>query len=223
MWASGVNTGDFDPKHKSAAMRNYMSGGHPELPLVVHVGRLVMEKNSCELPEIIRETIQKMGKANVRFCVVGDGNLREYCEDKCVEYGVSESVVFTGMRRGKDVLEAYASSDVFFSTSTTEAFPLVYLEAMSSGVAVVGPDAGGVPNTFMNGQQGYLFTPHDACSASLAIQAAVGGGEALKDKAYAHGKSFTWARSIGELEYSLQSTLRRKEESGFWGCASAVQ
>jgi glycosyltransferase involved in cell wall biosynthesis len=201
-------------------MRNYLSGGRPDLPLVIHVGRLVLEKGSLEIPEIIMNTAKEMGKENVRFCIVGDGNLRQAVEKKIAEYGLQDIVVFTGMLFGKELYSAYASSDVFFSQSCSEAFSLVYLEAQSSRLAVVGPDVG-EDFIFSDGKQGHLFAPHDPRSAGVAIKAAIEGGDRMKDEAYAHGKSFSWPRAIEELEHSLVETYKRKLESGFVGCKAS--
>jgi sulfoquinovosyltransferase len=45
LWRRGVDIDIFNPSFRSAAMRERLSGGHPESPLLVHVGRLGAEKN----------------------------------------------------------------------------------------------------------------------------------------------------------------------------------
>lgn len=50
--------------------------------------------------------------------------------------------VFTGMLQGEELSQAYASGDVFVMPSESETLGLVVLEAMSSGVPVVGARAG---------------------------------------------------------------------------------
>ena len=40
MWQRGVDTVRFNPSYRSEAMRAELSDGHPEAPLLVHVGRL---------------------------------------------------------------------------------------------------------------------------------------------------------------------------------------
>ena len=40
VWQRGVDTVRFNPSYRSEAMRAQLSDGHPEAPLLVHVGRL---------------------------------------------------------------------------------------------------------------------------------------------------------------------------------------
>lgn len=40
VWQRGVDTVRFNPSYRSDAMRARLSDGHPEMPLLVHVGRL---------------------------------------------------------------------------------------------------------------------------------------------------------------------------------------
>lgn len=72
--------------------------------------------------------------------------------------------VFTGMLSGEELSQAYASGDVFVMPSESETLGLVVLEAMSSGIPVVGARAGGVPDIIppdLDGKIGHLYTPGD--------------------------------------------------------------
>ena len=72
--------------------------------------------------------------------------------------------VFTGMLQGEELSQAYASGDVFVMPSESETLGLVVLEAMSSGIPVVGARAGGIPDIIPadhEGKIGFLFTPGD--------------------------------------------------------------
>lgn len=73
-------------------------------------------------------------------------------------------VVFTGMLQGEELSQAYASGDVFVMPSESETLGLVVLEAMSSGIPVVGARAGGIPDIIpadQEGKTGFLFSPGD--------------------------------------------------------------
>ena len=72
--------------------------------------------------------------------------------------------VFTGMLQGEELSQAYASGDVFAMPSESETLGQVTLEAMSSGIPVVGARAGGIPDIIpadQEGKTGFLFTPGD--------------------------------------------------------------
>lgn len=82
--------------------------------------------------------------------------------------------VFTGMLLGEELSQAYASGDVFVMPSESETLGLVVLEAMSSGIPVVGVRAGGIPDIIpedQEGKTGFLFAPGDLddCVAKLEL------------------------------------------------------
>ena len=56
-----------------------------------------------------------------------------------------ENVVFLGEQEHDRVLDYMKASEIFILPSHTEAFPLVVLEAMSLGVAVIGTEVGAIP------------------------------------------------------------------------------
>ena len=74
---------------------------------------------------------------NARVVIVGDGDQRGWLQRQLPH------AIFTGFLEGEELAEAYASSDLFVYPSTTDTFGNVTLEAMASGLAVVGADAPG--------------------------------------------------------------------------------
>ena len=61
---------------------------------------------------------QKSIQDNVKLVFVGDGPYRETLEMKAKEYGVEQSVIFTGMVSPKEVASYYQIGDLFVSAST---------------------------------------------------------------------------------------------------------
>ena len=49
VWRKGVDTDKFNPSFKSASMREELSDGNPEAPLLICVGRLGKEKLLSQL------------------------------------------------------------------------------------------------------------------------------------------------------------------------------
>ena len=96
--------------------------------ILLTVCRLVEEKN-------IEQLIKAMGELkNCVLYVVGDGPLRQKLEAYAQE--VHAQVQFFGQR--SDVERFYRAADVFVLASTYEGFGHVFLEAMSSGIPIVG-------------------------------------------------------------------------------------
>ncbi len=209
-WITGVSS-KFSPEHKSEEWRDRATQGKPELPLILHFGRLAPEKNSELISDIVKKTIQLMGgEDKVRFLIVGDGPSKKILEEELPK----SCVYFAGILRGAPLLQCVASSDVFFSPSYTETFPLVFLEAMSSRVSVVGPNSGGTPDTFSDGVEGFYYSPpNNSTMAAEKIVQAIKEGDSMRERAYQHGKTFSWSRSIHDLEDMLIDLVDLKERS----------
>ncbi|KAK2361031.1 phosphatidylinositol N-acetylglucosaminyltransferase subunit A [Trifolium repens] len=154
LWNKGVDSESFHPRYRSHEMRLRLSNGEPEKPLIVHVGRLGVEKSL----DFLKGLMDKLPEARIAF--IGDGPYREELE-KMFE---GMPVVFTGMLVGEELSQAYASGDIFVMPSESETLGFVVLEAMSSGIPVVAARAGGIPDIIpadQEGKTGYLYNPGD--------------------------------------------------------------
>nr|GMD44981.1 sulfoquinovosyl transferase SQD2-like [Ipomoea batatas]GME08892.1 sulfoquinovosyl transferase SQD2-like [Ipomoea batatas] len=154
LWDKGVDSESFHPRHCSHEMRLRLSNGEPDKPLIIHVGRLGVEKNL----DFLRRVMDRLPDARIAF--IGDGPYKEELE----KMFSGMPAVFTGMLLGEDLSQAYASGDVFVMPSESETLGLVVLEAMSSGLPVVAARAGGIPEIIPEDQQGkigYLYNPGD--------------------------------------------------------------
>jgi glycosyltransferase involved in cell wall biosynthesis len=151
LWPKAVDTERYRPTNWSAAMRERLSGGHPEAPLMVYVGRLSHEKR---LDWLYAPVTQLPG---VRLAMVGSGPAESFLRERFK----GTPTVFTGYMSGDELAQAYASADVFAFPSDTETLGFVAMEAMASGVPVVGARAGGIPDVIQEGKTGLMFSPGD--------------------------------------------------------------
>jgi len=154
LWNKGVDSESFHPKFRSNEMRVKLSGGEPEKPLIIHVGRFGREKNL----EFLKRVMEKL--PGVRIAFIGDGPYRAELE----KMFTGMPAVFTGMLQGEELSQAYASGDVFAMPSESETLGQVVLESMASGVPVVAARAGGIPDIIPKDKEGktsFLFTPGD--------------------------------------------------------------
>lgn len=149
VWSRGVDRDRFNPQQFSDAMRVRLSGGEPEKPLLLYVGRLSKEKQVDHLAHLVRNMPQ------ARLAIVGDGPHRAALEKTLVD----DPVVFTGYLKGDALAQAYASSDVFVFPSENDTFGNVVLEAMASGLPVVAARSGGPMDMVHHGNNGFLFAP----------------------------------------------------------------
>jgi glycosyltransferase involved in cell wall biosynthesis len=176
--SSGVDGKLFTPSRYSQDIRKELierggSGGgenedEREHKLVLHVGRLHLEKRVHEMIPIFNRVQEEM--SNVTFVVVGDGGERDSLQTQCDMAGLS--VVFCGTLVGEELAAMFASCDVFFSPSDTEAFGLVFMEAMSSGLIPVGARAGAIRTLYEEDVHGYKYSvskPEEAVQCILKV------------------------------------------------------
>lgn len=103
----------------------------PENALVIgHVGRFAPPKNHTFIVDLF-DRITKMRNDSV-LLLVGDGDLKAGIEEKVKILGLSDKVVFTGLR--SDVDRLLQAMDVFLFPSVYEGLPLSIIEAQAAGL-----------------------------------------------------------------------------------------
>ena len=91
--------------------------------------------------------------------MVGDGPERIDAEQEARRLGVQDRVYFLG--KLESVAPLLASADLFLIPSQSESFGLSALEALATGVPVVGTRAGGLPEVVRDGETGALCAVGD--------------------------------------------------------------
>lgn len=110
-----------------------------ETKYVGFVGNLKPIKRADKLPEIFGNILKETN--NVRFIIVGDGELR----DKIKRQMKGMDVIFTGRVPQEEVVKYMNAMDIMILPSRNEGWPCVVLEAQSCGTCVVGSSNGGIP------------------------------------------------------------------------------
>lgn len=151
LWPKAVDTELFRPERATQAMRERLTDGNPDDPLMIYVGRLSYEKRI----DWLYAPVTKL--PNVRLALVGSGP----AEAELKKRFKGTNTVFTGYMAGAELASAYASSDVFAFPSDTETLGFVAMEAMASGTPTVGARAGGIPDVITEEVNGLMFTPGD--------------------------------------------------------------
>ncbi len=162
LWSRGVDRTLFNPAKRDLEWRRSLGIGDDEVVLTF-VGRLVLEKGLEHFSKVHRQ-LNERGIAH-RFLVVGDGPARARLQDWAPD------AIFAGFQNGDDLARAYASSDIFFNPSITEAFGNVTVEAMASGVPSVCSRTAGHESMLEEGVTGFLTTPDDVKQAADLIGA----------------------------------------------------
>ena len=207
IWQGGVDTELFHPRRRSLEMRVRLSGGVPDGPLLLYVGRLSPEKRLDTLVPVLDALPE------ARLALVGDGPARPALE----KLYAGRRVHFSGFLRGEELAAAFASADVFLMPSTTETLGFVVLEAMASGCPVVAARAGGIPDLVDHGENGHLYAPGDIGDAIGAIRALLERPALrrfLAQQARKRAEASSWLRETRRLVLEYRKAIAIASQRG---------
>jgi glycosyltransferase involved in cell wall biosynthesis len=125
---------------------------------VLFVGRLTTEKHVDVTLQAIAKLVPEI---DIAFEVVGGGDQRKNLEQLADRLGIADRVTFRGRVPENELRAAYTQADVFVISSIAELQSIATMEAMASGLPVIGADAVALPHLIHDGENGYLFPPGD--------------------------------------------------------------
>lgn len=136
--------------------------------VLLTVGRLESEERYKGFDEVL-ETLPSLPE-DVVYIIAGTGNDRPRLEAKAISLGVASRVVFTGFFTDEEKLDLYSLADVYVMPSRGEGFGFVFLEALASGVPVIGSKLDGGREAILDGKLGLLVDPTNPAEIEAAIR-----------------------------------------------------
>lgn len=181
-------------------MTRFPKEGNAVIPLALETNRFTQKKNQAELREkagiptdalvlgIIGRIDPLKGQdflirchaesfkshSNLHLVIVGEPTKDEGTDyyDALIELtktlNTEQSVHFLPFQ--SDVENAYALFDIFAMTSVGETFGMVTIEAMVSGLAIVGTNTSGTPELLEYGHAGLLYEPNDETQFNACLE-----------------------------------------------------
>jgi len=184
--------------------------------VVFYVGRMTKRKMAHRLPRVIKRAIEISGipLRRVRFIAVGEGEMRDEFVRNVRDSGIGPITDLFGFLPREKLQEFYWASDIVLMPGVLEAFPVVGLEAMASGRAIVGRVESGLSDMVVNGTTGYLGRSEDELSERLAElftdeDTLVKMGIAGRKRAV---ECFSWRVILRRVLRVYRSTLNMAEE-----------
>ena len=135
--------------------------------VIVHVSNFRPVKRVTDIVKVFAKVCEEIPSVLV---MVGDGPERVAAEALARELGVQDDVYFLG--KIESVAALLAGADLFLLPSDRESFGLSALEALATGVPVVGTSVGGLPEVVVEGETGALRAVGDVdgmAAASIEI------------------------------------------------------
>ena len=150
----------YDRGRYSPALKDQLGRSRPVL---MHVSNFRAVKRVRDVVRIFAEVNRELPSVLV---MIGDGPDRPAAEEEARLLGVEGSVSFLG--KLDQIAPLLAAADLFLLPSETESFGLSALEALASGVPVIGTNGGGLPEVIRDGETGILCGVGDIAGMSAA-------------------------------------------------------
>ena len=203
----GVDTRAFRPRPAGSERSNR--------PLTIgYIGRMLPGKGI----NVLADALVRMKDEAWQLLVVGEGPEREGFEEKLRAAGLSERAELTGAINFALVPEYFHRLDVMvIPTETTkrmrEQFGRVIVEAMASGVPVIGSSCGAIPEVI--GEAGLIFPEGDAAALADALRRLL-ADEALREQLSLAGQvrveKYSWEQ-VAEKTYELFRRVLANKDS----------
>jgi N-acetyl-alpha-D-glucosaminyl L-malate synthase BshA len=171
-------------------------------PHLIHVSNFRAVKSTGSLDHLfalVRERI------NAELWLVGEGPELPALRMALERSAPHDAVRYLGMRG--DVPSLLPQADLVVLTSLEESFGLVALEGMASGVPVLAPKVGGIPEVVEDGVSGVLFRAGDTLHAAERAVDLLSNQDrhwALREGAIGRARAFSEARIVAEYEELYQ-------------------
>ncbi len=141
---------------------------------LLFAGQLIPRKGVHVLLRAFAELQRRMPEATLRLAGAGGSpneratypqQLKQFVADA----GLEKSVAFLGRLNEPSLLEEYSNCSAVVLSSIVETAPMVIMQAMAAGKAVVSTDAGGARYLVEHGQTGLIVPPNDEQALAEAL------------------------------------------------------
>ena len=170
--APGIDTNHFSPASDSSELKRELDLEGKRV--IVSVGRLVHRKGQDKLVEALPRILKSHPDAHLLF--VGVGPHLEYIHKRAIQLGVLGSISFVGRVQYQELPRFISVGEIFAMPSRSrlaglevEGLGIVYLEASSCGLPVVGGISGGAPDALLEGETGFAVDGRDPQAVADAI------------------------------------------------------
>jgi colanic acid/amylovoran biosynthesis glycosyltransferase len=183
----------------SQAIRQREAG--EELPVILHVARLVEVKGTRYLLQAFATVARRFDQ--VRLVIIGDGPLRRQLQSLAGSLGVRDRVEFLGALAHDQVLSWMRKAAMLVlpgvrtASGREEGLGMVLLEAAATGLPLIASRVGGIPESMVEGETGFLVPQRDAGALAQRI------GELLADPVNRR-RMGTAGRTLVERRFSIE-------------------
>jgi len=180
---------------------------------LLFVGNLSERKGVSDLLKALHALAQTgYDTSRLQVTLAGGGDVQAY-EAQARALGIDRWVRFTGWANQTTVAQLMASADLLVLPSFDEGLPLVILEALANGVAVVCTPVGEIPSVLTDGANACFVTPGDVSGMAHVLrqlllqptlrQTLERNGRAIYRQQFSLGRFFSGVASIHQRHFGI--------------------
>ena len=124
---------------------------------IMFAGRFVHQKNPVLIPQIL----YALRDLDWHCVMIGDGELRDEVIQQIALLGLEDRFTLPGWVSSEKVVNILKQSDILFLPSRVEGIPLIGLQSLANGLAIVASRVGGIIEMVDDGLNGFLHAPDD--------------------------------------------------------------
>jgi len=137
-----------------------------EPPVIVFAGRFMPQKDPLQ----VVQTLQEIVELSWTCVMIGDGPLMPDIKKMIVESNLEDRFILTGWISPGEVMQWFDQSDILFMPSLSEGLPVVGVQALAKGLAIIASRVGGFVDLVDEARNGYLIEPNDTVSFSAKLR-----------------------------------------------------
>jgi glycosyltransferase involved in cell wall biosynthesis len=171
-------------------------------PYIVFAGRFVAQKNPLQVPRVLAA----LKDLRWECAMLGDGALLEETRAEIARLDLADRFTLPGWVTPQAVLEEFSRADILFMPSRSEGLPVVGVQALACGLALIVGRAGGFVDLVSGGENGSLHDPDDADGMSASLRALLVDASALRrarQNSLARAAAFDLVRVVDAYESLL--------------------
>ena len=178
---------------------------------LIFIGRLTPDKGwdfgLKALAQLPAEVIPK-----IAFIIVGDGDLSERIQTQLIK--LTPHVYLLGRVEPNLIPNLLTNSDIFITNSEKETKGLAVIEACAAGIPVIAPHAGGIRDTIVDGENGFLYQPQqleDFLKKLILLITNNNLRHAMGQKAKTTIQQLSWQQTTNNLINIWQQEINQKQ------------
>lgn len=181
-------------------------------PIILTAGHLVAYKNPDLWLEVALAVLQEWPDS--LFVWLGDGELLESIREKVRRASLDKRILLPGYV--PDPPTWYAQATVYFQPSLRESHGIAVLEAMAHALPCVVANTGGLPESVVDGETGYVCSPADSAAFAGRITELL-GDTALRERMGTAGRlrverHFSESEQERKIVALYESLVQKKRE-----------